>query len=158
MASLKLLVLCSVAGGIAGCSHVDVARNLHDEEIAAGAEPIAHVNASTWGIYLFNWIPIITGNSEVPEDFTLFEHTVDLDRVVGMLTRKSKELGATHTLDIQSFKDSDWQSGSLIFWMRVAHASGNAVRIPPASGPASASAPEFESGSRAPSAPTPAGS
>lgn len=121
-------------GMLPGCSHVEVVKDLNGQPLVREGRTIAHINASSWGIYLFNWIPLISGSRETPERFAFFRDTGNVGDAVGMLTRKSGELGATHTVDLQSWTDSWWQPWTLIIWMRAAYASGNAIASPPTSG------------------------
>jgi hypothetical protein len=46
-----------------------------------------------------------------------------------MVTRKSKELGATRLTDLYSWSDSEWQSFTLVFWYRWTSVSANASAI-----------------------------
>ena len=50
-----------------------------------------------------------------------------MDAVADMVTRKSKELGATHTLNLTSQRFSPWIAPLLLFWYKDTQVSGNAV-------------------------------
>lgn len=125
------LVPCAlfVAGLICGCSHVQVvdATHLNGQALSREGGTVAHLNASSWGIYLFNWIPLVSGSLDTPGRFTLLQDTAKVEDAVELLTRKASELGADRTDNLQSFTDSWWQTWSLVIWMRAAYASGNAI-------------------------------
>ncbi|MBN1421682.1 MAG: hypothetical protein JXP34_23110 [Planctomycetes bacterium] len=117
------------AGLLSGCSHVEVAgvEHLNGQTLSGEGRTIAHLNASSWGIYLFNWIPIVSGSRTTPGHYTFFQDTATVEDTVALLTSKARDLGADRTTDLQSLTDSWWQQWSLIFWMRAAYASGNAI-------------------------------
>ncbi|MEA1926589.1 MAG: hypothetical protein U9N73_00155 [Candidatus Auribacterota bacterium] len=48
-----------------------------------------------------------------------------------MVTEKSREIGATAVTDLKTDWESNWQTVTLIFWLKEAQASGNAVILPP---------------------------
>jgi hypothetical protein len=129
---MPAVVLASAASLLPGCSHVTAVRELNGQVLSEDGKTLAHVNANCWGIYLFNLIPIMSGSRDHPESPTMFEDTANVEDVVGLLTRKSKALGASRTSDLQSIADSWWQGWTLIFWMKAAYASGNAIADAPA--------------------------
>ncbi len=114
----------------AGCSSVFVTSELHDQQLTeSGARPVAHVHSDIWGIYFlgFESCPVITGSCREPGSWHFFRDTVSPDSAVGMVTEKSRELGALKTVDLTTDWYSGWQSYTLIFWLKEAQASGNAV-------------------------------
>lgn len=78
------------------------------------------------------YLPLVTGDSERADGIRFFRNEPDVERVVHMVTRKSKELGATHLTDLYSWSDSVWGSFSLIFWYRWTSVSANASMAPQA--------------------------
>ena len=50
-----------------------------------------------------------------------------MDAVTARVTRKSKELGATRTVDLVSRRDRTWLAPILLFWYKDTQVSGNAV-------------------------------
>ena len=109
-----------------GCSSLTVVRELNNQRFTSEEQPIAHLSARVGGIYLFYFIPLVTGNSEEANNIRFFRNESDVERVVHMVTRKSKELGATHLTDLYSWSDSVWGSFTLIFWYRWTSVSANA--------------------------------
>ena len=108
------------------CSSLTVVSDLHDQRFTPEGQPVAHLSARVGGVYLFYWLPLVTGNSEQADSIRFFRHEPDVDRVVHMVTKKSKELGATHLTDLYSWSDSVWSAPTLIFWYRWTSVSANA--------------------------------
>lgn len=115
-----------------GCSSLNVVKDLHDQRFTSAEQPVAHLSARVGGIYLFYFLPLVTGDSEKADGIRFFRNEPDVDRVVHMVTRKSKELGATHLTDLYSWSDSVWSAFSLIFWYRWTSVSANASIRPEA--------------------------
>ena len=115
-----------------GCSSLTVVKELHDQRFASTEQPVAHLSARVGGIYLFYYLPLVTGDSEQADGIRFFRHEPDVERVVHMVTKKSQELGATHLTDLYSWSDSVWGSFSLIFWYRWTSVSANASMLPQA--------------------------
>lgn len=113
-----------------GCSSLTIVRELHDQRFTSEEQPVAHLSARVGGIYLFYYLPLVTGDSEQADSIRFFHNEPDVERVVHMVTRKSKELGATHLTDLYSWSDSVWASFSLIFWYRWTSVSANASMVP----------------------------
>src|SRR5262245_5991418 len=109
-----------------GCSSLTVVRELHNQRFMRDEQPIAHISARVGGTYLFYYIPLITGNSEQADRIRFFHDEQEVEHVVHMVTRKSKELGATSVTDLYSWSDSVWMPISLIFWYRWTSVSANA--------------------------------
>jgi hypothetical protein len=115
-----------------GCSSLTVVKELYGQRFTSEEQPVAHLSARVGGIYLFYYLPIVTGDSEQADSVRFFRNEPDVDRVVHMVTRKSKELGATRLTDLYSWSDSVWGSFSLIFWYRWTSVSANASMVPEA--------------------------
>ncbi|MFH1038148.1 MAG: hypothetical protein V1789_05705 [PVC group bacterium] len=118
------------AGIIAACSSVDVTSDLHDQQLTeTGATSLAHIHSDIWGIYFlgFESCPVITGSYREPGSYHFFRHTVSPGTAAGMVTGKSRELGAAKTIDLTTDWYSGWQTYTLIFWLKEAQASGNAL-------------------------------
>ena len=112
-----------------GCSTLSVVRDLNDQRFTSDDQPVAHLSARVGGVYLLYGIPLVTGHAEKPNRLRFFHHETDVDRVVHMVTRKSKELGATRLTDLYSWSDSVWSPLTLIFWYRWTSVSANASAI-----------------------------
>ena len=128
--TLRLASAALLALTVAGCTSVVVTTNLHGQELTPGAKPIAHIYADNWGIYLFYYIPLVTGDPSRPNGWRLFEDTVHIGPVVSMVARKAKELGATRTTDLSTYTVS-YQSIPLLIWAKTVEVSGNASRVAP---------------------------
>ncbi len=120
-----------VAGMVfmAGCASVDVGKTFNDQRLTEQRyTPIAHINGDCWGIYFLSFIPLVTGDTTTAgTQLAFLKDTVNVDAVADMVTRKSKELGATHTLNLTSQRVSSWIAPLLLFWYKDTQVSGNAV-------------------------------
>lgn len=126
---LRRLTVIALASTV-GCSSLTVVRELHDQRFTLEEQPVAHLSARVGGIYLFYYLPLVTGDSEQADSIRFFRNEPDIERVVHMVTKKSKELGATRLTDLYSWSDSVWGSFSLIFWYRWTTVSANASLVP----------------------------
>lgn len=134
MAGKLCIVVLLLALGLTatGCATVDTVTTLNGQELTAnGARPVAHINGECWGIYFMYVVPVITGYPKTPNKFrfAVLRNTVQVDKVVQMVTRESRRLGATRTTDLQSSTDSRWLVIPFpFFWYRTCQVSGNAVK------------------------------
>ena len=112
------------------CSSLTVVKDLNGQRFTSQEQPVAHLSARVGGIYLFYYLPIVTGNSEQADSLRFFHNEPDVERVVHMVTKKSQELGATHLTDLYSWSDSVWASFTLVFWYRWTSVSANASMAP----------------------------
>ena len=121
-----LPVICAVI--FSGCSTIETTSRFNGRQLSASdSTPVAHVHADIWGIYIFNW-PLITGSPNKIGDITFFKNTVTVNDVIAMVINESKELDATKIIDLQSDWDSAWKVWTLIFWVKEAQASCNAIK------------------------------
>jgi hypothetical protein len=94
---------------------------------------VAHVYAANWGIYLFKYLPLITGSLArpgVPRFPALFSDQVQIDLLVEKVSEQSKERGGTVLTDLRTRDRSYWLSWSLILWLNEFEVSANASRAP----------------------------
>lgn len=117
--------VAALALALSACSSVTVSRDLNGRALVPGLEPIAHVHASTWGVYLFNLIPIVCGDTRYPGGIQMFSDQVRVERLVDAITQKAAILDATHSTDMTSRTTSWWAQIGLIFWVREAEVSAN---------------------------------
>jgi hypothetical protein len=124
MASAAALTLGVFAGA---CSSVSVVDDLGKEKISSSPSEknVAHVFARNSGLYLCT-IPLLTGNPEKPGSMLFGEDTVTPQSVVKMVVKKSEELGATKTLDLDTKHESSYIFP--VFFIDKVQTSGNAVR------------------------------
>jgi hypothetical protein len=119
---------------LTGCATLNVvtAERLNRQSLTAEAPPVAHIYAANWGIYLFRFIPLITGNLNkpgVPRLPALFTHNVRVDLLVEKVTAESQRQGGTIITDLRTRDRSLWLPLTLIFWMVEFEVSGNASRL-----------------------------
>jgi len=117
--------VCAAALLFAGCVSVEAvqAPNLSGERISNAGTPVAHINVQNWGIYLFS-IPLLTGSTDSPGSIAVLKDTVNVQSVLPILTKKSKDLKASQTLNIAS----QYSTTGFIFYSDTINMSGNAVR------------------------------
>ena len=126
-ALLHLILVVSVCG----CASVRVVEleHLHNQQLTEHASPVAHIQGSNWGWYLFKFIPLITGNLDnpkYPQWPNFFRDNVTPDHVVDLVTKKSEELGGTLITDLRSTDKSGWVPVTLILWLNEVEVSANA--------------------------------
>jgi hypothetical protein len=130
---MKKQILSVVIGTVfiailSGCSSIDTAARLNNQKLTAvDADPIAHLNGDAWGVYLFN-LPILTGSTNYPGTCAIFKDSVTVDKTVYMVTRRSRELGASKITDLQSSQSSNMIFPLFIFFVREVQVSGNAIK------------------------------
>ena len=133
--TLRRMALLGALGIIIlGCSSIVTTSKFHGQQLTeTGAETVAHIHSDIWGIYFlgFQSCPVITGSYKNPGSYHFFRDTVDTNTASEMITEKSREMGATTVTDLDTDWDSSWQTFTLIFWLKEAQASGNAVIILP---------------------------
>ncbi len=131
MKKFMCVALCAVSAIIlVGCASIQTATKMNDQKIASTEANVAHINADNWGFYLL-WIPLIAGSTDkVGTTEFLGGDTVKLEPVVDILTKKSKELGATKTLDLDSHISSMMLPFPFpfLFYIKEVQVSGNAVK------------------------------
>ena len=138
MKMIKILRRMALLGAlgiiILGCSSIVTTSKFHGQQLTeTEAETVAHIHSDIWGIYFlgFQSCPVITGSYKKPGSYHFFRDTVDTNTASEMVTEKSRKMGATTVTDLDTDWDSSWQTFTLIFWLKEAQASGNAVIIPP---------------------------
>ena len=115
--SFSLASLLLILGGCATLTVVPAER-LAEQRLTTAAEPVAHIYAANWGLYLFKYLPIITGSLArpgVPQWPSLFSDEVQIDRFVEKVSAESKQRGG------------EW---TLIFWLNEFEVSANSSRSP----------------------------
>jgi hypothetical protein len=126
--TILLLTAVFICFIYSGCSTIDTGTVFTEQGIVTtNAKPIANINANNYGYYLFCAVPIWTGNPN-SNGSSLFSNQVTLEKVMGMVIKKSKELGAIRVVDLQSnvIWSSGWSLGLIGF--KEVQVSGNAVR------------------------------
>jgi len=115
---------------LAGCTSVQIAtpESLNNQKLAAGPEQnVAHVNASTWGLYCLS-IPLLTGDSDKENSIAVCQDTVNVKTMAALATRKGKEMGGTKSLDMVSSATTVWIMPFLVIFYKSVEVSANAVK------------------------------
>lgn len=124
-----IALILGFAALLSSCSTIEKGKNLNGQSLEnAPSQSIAHINADIFGYYLFNTIPLITGDPKDPFSTKIFVNTVKPETVVSMLTNESKKLGASKTTDIKIEMEETGTMTLWIFWYKDAQASGNAIK------------------------------
>jgi len=129
MKSIFIILALSSLAALTSCSTVERGKNLNGQSLEdAPSQSIAHVNADIFGYYLFNTVPLITGDPKNPFSTKIFVNTVKPETVISMLTNESKKLGASKTTDIKVEMEETGAMTLWIFWYKDVQASGNAIK------------------------------
>jgi hypothetical protein len=126
---IQVLVMVQIMSFlIMGCATMEVvpSKDLHGQPFIEGKTSVAHIQAANYGIYLFKYIPLITGNLKHPDlGFSLFSNNVDLNMLVDRVMKKSKDLEGTLVTDLQSTNKSSWIFYLPIFWLNEIEVTAN---------------------------------
>ncbi len=129
---IKLIFIAMVLSSLtilSSCSTIERGKKLNGQSLEdAPSQSIAHVNADIFGYYLFNTVPLITGDPNNPFSTKIFVNTVKPETVVSMLTNESKKIGASKTTNIKVEMEETGVMTLWIFWYKDAQASGNAIK------------------------------
>ena len=128
------VVALVLAAGFAmsGCASISIAKDadLNGQDLSSDGTTVAHINGRCFGLYFLPSIPLITGDTAAPN--TLFgcaflQDTAQLPGVAAMVTGKSKDLGGSKSLDMNSGVSSMWVYMTP-FWWKSATVSANSVK------------------------------
>lgn len=130
-----LLIGSTVFFMLSGCATLTVvpAQRLEQQRLTPAAVPVAHIYAANWGLYLFKYLPIVTGSLSrpgAPRWPAFFSDEVRADRLVQKVSEQSKQQGGTVLTDLQTRDRSYWIGWTLIFWLNEFEVSANASRLP----------------------------
>lgn len=115
---------------LSGCASVQTAKILNGQKIDVSDSPVAHIHAKNSGYYLL-WIPLIAGQTEAGSvgRIGLGKNTVTVECMVDVVTRESKSLGGTKTVDLASHVSSmPMIPIPFVFSIKSVEVSGNAVK------------------------------
>jgi len=92
---------------LSGCSTVQTGENFNNQALftddkGVSVAPISHINVRMNGCYVLGFIPLWAGSPEKDGDFEMFSNTIKVKNAVGLLTKKSKELGSNRVVDLRS--------------------------------------------------------
>ncbi|HEY7649263.1 MAG TPA: hypothetical protein VID04_09695 [Methylomirabilota bacterium] len=120
---------------LGGCATLTVvpAERLAGQQLTPAGAPVAHIYADNWGIYLFKYLPLVTGSLSrpgVPRFPALFSDQVQIDLLVEKVSEESKKQGGTILTDLRTRDRSYYMAWSLILWLNEFEVSANASRAP----------------------------
>jgi len=121
------LCMAVAAAMIGGCASVKVADDFGNQSISDSGKNVAHVYGSNWGLYCLS-IPLITGSTDNPGSVVFGQDTVNPKSVVKMVSKKSGDLGATKTLDLDTKGKSTWIFPTFVLFIEEYQVSGNAIK------------------------------
>lgn len=126
---ILLFAWLSVAGAT-GCATVQVVpvEQLHGQKLVAASTPVAHIYADNWGIYLFKYIPLVTGNLNRSGGLrppNLFTNNVRVDVLVEAVAEEAERRGGSVLTDLRVRDRSYWLPWSLFFWLNEFEVSAN---------------------------------
>lgn len=124
---VSICLAFAAAAMVGGCASVKVADDLGNQSISDNGKNVAHVYASNWGLYCLS-IPLITGSVDKPGSAVFGKDTVNPRSVVKLATKKSEELGATKTLNLDTKGKSTWIFPLFVIFLDEYQVSGNAVK------------------------------
>jgi hypothetical protein len=81
---------------LGGCATLTIvpAEHLEGQRLTPTAEPVAHIYAANWGVYLFKYLLLITGSLSrpgVPSWPAVFSDEVRVDLLVEKVSAESKQ-------------------------------------------------------------------
>lgn len=130
----SLFVGSTVFFMLSGCATLTVVpvQRLEEQRPTPAAVPVAHIYAANWGLYLFKYLPIVTGSLSrpgAPRWPAIFSDEVRVDSLVQKVSEQSKQQGGTVLTDLQTRDRSYWIPWTLIFWLNEFEVSANASRM-----------------------------
>ena len=107
-----LLVLCA-----AGCASVKTTRAFNGVNVDNGYKPHLTVSIENTGWFLFNFIPLASGNPECPNeaDWKFFRNTFTLDNNMKMLDATMTRHGANRFAHLTSHTKDDFYYFFLLY-------------------------------------------
>jgi len=122
-------------------SNLEVTKDFNGQALTVeNSRPVAHINATLTGYYLFSCVPIVASDPIQPDSSVWFEDTIKSQNVVNMLTVEAKRQGANRVEDLWVSGKGDWlmQNRGMnivslicfgLLWVDEVHACGNAVIV-----------------------------
>ena len=126
----SMLAAAILAGGM-GCN-TSVVKSLPAVEVqtsSTGARVLANLEGSNWGLFLFYYIPLWSGNPNRPNrrDYTTFRNRIENKYTAGMLRGWARQMKA----DVEDIQITDSSTGFFslwILWRRSQSATAVAVK------------------------------
>lgn len=94
-----------------------------------GTKAVANLEASNWGLFLFYWIPLWSGNPSFPNrrDYAMFDNRVQERFMEKMLRTRAQQLKADRIEDLKIRESSTGFFSLWILWRRSMRATAVAV-------------------------------
>ncbi|WP_294481218.1 hypothetical protein [uncultured Victivallis sp.] len=126
----SMLAAAILAGGM-GCntSVVKSFPAVEGQTSSTGARVLANLEGSNWGLFLFYYIPLWSGNPNRPNrrDYTTFRNRIENKYTAGMLRGWARQMKA----DVEDIQITDSSTGFFslwILWRRSQSATAVAVK------------------------------
>ncbi len=102
-------LLLAMLAACTGCATIKTASSFHGVSIEHGDSPIETVEIENSGWLLFKFIPLGSGNPDLPNRAScrLFRNTVTLQNNIDMLMKEMDRVGATKAATIASRKTDE---------------------------------------------------
>ena len=128
----RALILCAALASLlvfSGCSSLETTKNFNGLTVSARrTQPIAHINARVYGVFLFDAFPLFCGSVNQVDKVSAFVNTVSLNNTMGLVTREARGMGASKLVDLNSYYSSRWLWYTLILWERQMQVSVTAIK------------------------------
>jgi len=111
-----LLAAAMLAAAGCGTSVMTMQPPMPGQTSASGKEVVMNLKAENWGLYLFNCIPLVSGNPWRPnrEDYYVFQNRLEEKYMDIMLQRRAERLKAD---DVEDMKIEEHSTGFFSLWI-----------------------------------------
>lgn len=118
MAAMAVIMMLAVVG--CNTSTVTMRPPVEGQTGPSGAKVTANLEASNWGLFLFYWIPLWSGNPWRPNrrDYVVFGNRVEEKYADMMLRERAKKLKADDVEDVKIRQSSTGFFSLWILWRR----------------------------------------
>ena len=114
---MRKTALALLLSATAGCASIKMTRDYNGVKVDGGYSPLATVSIENTGWFLFNVIPIASGDTENPNQnsWHFFRNTVSLGNNMKMLDATMKRLDASHIAHLTSRTKDDFYYFFLLY-------------------------------------------
>lgn len=94
--AIAITVCAGMLAVLTGCTSVATTTRLNDMRMGTPkTNQLVQVNAEIWGVFLFGFIPLFSGNASNPGSTTMFANTVRLDYGMLLATNAARNMDAS---------------------------------------------------------------
>ncbi len=106
----------SIVAFLTGCATTEVSTEFNKGIMSENAKPLGAIIAENYGYYLFGYFPIVTGDSDAPNDVSInfFSDMATIENNQKMLNQEAEKLGANAITNVRH--KTSW-TGSFSFWI-----------------------------------------